>query len=579
MRRRGGQVGVVLVACLLAGAVAFPLQASAQSDFTWSGATTSPNWSDPSNWAGASVPSGSVGTVSFPDLTSAACTANPTTDACYQSYNDISGLGVNAISLDDGVQFPPSGYSINGDAITLGAGGITAAPSATNSSTGSSWGIPITLAASQTWSIAGGSSSGGGPGFLSLDAPVAGPSYALAIQMGYQGELNLQSGVDVEAGPISATSTSVNFAAGSVGLFGASLNYGDGNAVSVTGSAGSPLDLVMSSGRTGPLTVSEGDLQIGFTCCPASPGTLSVNGSVTLDSTSTFVPVVVQAGTTAGTDFSQMTATGTVNLGGSGLNLAGAAPSGSTCPLLNPGDVDTLVTTTGSLVGTFASIPDGTTVAINCQGLPGTPATVRINYTTNSVTATVLTSGSSSGAALSVTTAALPPATVGRPYSATLTAAGGTTPYTWSVTSGTLPPGLSLDASTGVISGTPATAGTSSFTVTVTDSATPTPATASANLSITVEAPLTLTTTRLPGAHIGKPYSATVTATGGTAPYTYTATGTLPPGMNLDPSTGVISGTDSTQTGDFSFTVTVTDAASNTASVNLSISVHGHVKT
>ena len=54
-------------------------------------------------------------------------------------------------------------------------------------------------------------------------------------------------------------------------------------------------------------------------------------------------------------------------------------------------------------------------------------------------------------------------------YSETLTAQGGTTPYTWSVTSGSLPPGLSLGSSTGMISGTPTTAGNFSFTVKVQD--------------------------------------------------------------------------------------------------------------
>jgi hypothetical protein len=89
-------------------------------------------------------------------------------------------------------------------------------------------------------------------------------------------------------------------------------------------------------------------------------------------------------------------------------------------------------------------------------------------------------------AGLAVATTSLPGATVGSSYSAPLTATGGTPPYTWSIASGSLPAGLSLNASTGVISGTPTAAATSSFTVQATDSTSPTPLTATQPLSITV---------------------------------------------------------------------------------------------
>ena len=72
--------------------------------------------------------------------------------------------------------------------------------------------------------------------------------------------------------------------------------------------------------------------------------------------------------------------------------------------------------------------------------------------------------------ALVITTSSLPAGTVGVAYSQALGASGGTPPYTWSVASGSLPAGLSLAAG-GTISGTPGTAGSSSFTVRVTDSA------------------------------------------------------------------------------------------------------------
>jgi hypothetical protein len=69
---------------------------------------------------------------------------------------------------------------------------------------------------------------------------------------------------------------------------------------------------------------------------------------------------------------------------------------------------------------------------------------------------------------LVITTTSLSDGVVGTAYSATLTATGGNGTYTWSLASGSLPAGLSL-SSTGTISGTPTTAGSSSFTVRVTD--------------------------------------------------------------------------------------------------------------
>jgi hypothetical protein len=91
--------------------------------------------------------------------------------------------------------------------------------------------------------------------------------------------------------------------------------------------------------------------------------------------------------------------------------------------------------------------------------------------------------------ALSITTTALPSGTVGSSYSATLAASGGVSPYYWSISSGTLPGGLSLNASTGAISGTPtASVAATSLTVQVTDAENPS-FSRSAPLSLTVAQP------------------------------------------------------------------------------------------
>ena len=71
---------------------------------------------------------------------------------------------------------------------------------------------------------------------------------------------------------------------------------------------------------------------------------------------------------------------------------------------------------------------------------------------------------------------------------------------------------------------------------------------------------MTLATTALPAGTAGTAYSATLSATGGTQPYTWSVShGSLPPGLRLNHKTGVISGTP-LWPGTKKFTITVTDA-------------------
>jgi Putative Ig domain len=294
--------------------------------------------------------------------------------------------------------------------------------------------------------------------------------------------------------------------------------------------------------------------------------------------------------------------------------LAGCSGSGSTSGTSNPTQTgSTLAVSTTSLpsgtVGAAYSaavaasggttpytynatnLPSGLSISASTGMITGIPAqnsvgtasaTVKVTDSTqpSSQSASSSLSISISPAALAVTTTSLPGGTASAPYPSTsLQASGGVPAYSWSLQSGSLPTGLNLSAA-GVISGTPASAGAHPLTFVVTDSFT-TPETAKASLTLTVSAAptstLTLTTTTLAEATVNIAYSATLTATGGVAPYTFTlANGTaLPAGLTLS-SAGGISGTPTTA-GSAAFTVNVTDSSAPaplSATGSLSITVN-----
>lgn len=342
----------VFVGVLIAvGLLALPSRAVALTDYSWGGGGF-PNsfWSNSANWTGGGPPSGSVGMLSFPQLPSSACSSSGQT--C-PSNNDLAGVSATGISIDTGTP-----YVISGNGISLGSGGITA-------SFGVGVGrpeisLPLALTAAQTWSI------NGGP--LRIDGNVTGSASALTIN----GGVNFL-GADVEVGPVS-------IGGGGFGYIGSSLNGSDHNSVSFSG--GGRLEAI-GNGSTGPLTMTDGTLAV------VNATVLGVEGAASFASTSTLILNVEANGTTAGTDYSQLSATGDVDLGGANLDFAYQFPG---CPPLPVGNVYTLVTTAGSLSGTFHGLPDYTRLPLDCSG--GTPPTLQINYTPQSVIATVVAGGS-----------------------------------------------------------------------------------------------------------------------------------------------------------------------------------------
>lgn len=138
-------------------------------------------------------------------------------------------------------------------------------------------------------------------------------------------------------------------------------------------------------------------------------------------------------------------------------------------------------------------------------------------------------------------------------YNTTLVAIGGTTPYTWTVSDGALPDGLSLSTD-GVISGTPTSAGTSTFTVQVADNENDISTKA---FSLTVN-DLAIATTTLPTAVKGVAFNHSLIGSGGESSPTWTVSaGALPAGVTLS-SAGVLSGIPTTP-GNAAFTVRLAD--------------------
>ena len=145
----------------------------------------------------------------------------------------------------------------------------------------------------------------------------------------------------------------------------------------------------------------------------------------------------------------------------------GALPAGLT---LNP--------STGTIAGTpTAAGTSAVTITATDSANPPNSVAIPLSITINAA-----------APPLAISTASLPNGTIGTPYDQILSASGGTAPFTWSVSTGSLPAGLSLNATTGEITGTPTSSTTTppslTFAITVTDSSA-TPLTAQKQFTLT----------------------------------------------------------------------------------------------
>lgn len=330
----------------------------------------------------------------------------------------------------------------------------------------------------------------------------------------------------------------------------------------------------------------------GSGCSASACGALSNQGSTSVTYTAPTQVAAAFSVTITATSAKESSVTSTVT-----LNVPANPAITTTVGALTAGQVGSTYSATVAVSGgispytwkvTSGNLPAGLTLGAGSGTISGTPAASG-NYTftlqvTDSGSPTALTASGqfsisiAAAPAITFTTTTLPNGIIGTAYNASVAATGGAGALTYAVTSGSLPAKLSL-SSAGAITGTPSTAGTSSFKVTASDGYGDT---GTGSFSITVNYPqLTVTTSSLPTGYAGSTYPATTLAASGgsNSGYGWTwaaASGSsLPAGLNLS-AAGVITGKPTTA-GSYSVVVTVTDSASNTANATLSLTVDAAV--
>ncbi|MGD0882481.1 MAG: putative Ig domain-containing protein [Acidimicrobiales bacterium] len=521
---------------------------------------------------------------SAPGITSPALSDGEVGVAYTATPTVSGGTGPNAWSVDDGSL--PAGLSLGAS-----TGAITGTPTASGTST---FQLVVTDGAGGTATQAESVTVVAAPAFTTppIGAGDVGVAYSATSTVSggtgpytwsvVDGSLPAGLSLDTNTGAITGTPTATGTFTFDLVVTDSLANWSAqpesvnvASAVAITSSAlsggevGVAYDITPSvSGGSGSDTwsVADGTLPAGLSL---DVSTGEVVGTPTVPGTSTFDLVVTDG---LGGTFSQPESV-TVD-----------AAADITSPPLTGGEVgvayDILPTATGG-TGSFTwsvangSLPDGLTLDPGTGEVTGIPtdggtavfdleATDGLGGTASQPESVTV------AAALAITSSALSGSEIGVAYDSLPTVSGGAGPYAWSVADGTLPAGLTLDAATGEITGTPTADGTQTFDLVVTDSM---GGTSSQSESVTVVAGPAITSNALVGGEVGVAYDAIPTVSGGTGPDTWSVTdGSLPDGLALDSNSGKVSGTPTTS-GESTFDLVVTDSLGQAYSQDESVTV------
>jgi len=302
--------------------------------------------------------------------------------------------------------------------------------------------------------------------------------------------------------------------------------------------------ITLQSGNTNKLTVS--------------PTTVSIDARATTPS------VAPQVTGVAAGSITLTASSGGYNGDTETVIVTNATPISLPCPAIAAGDVNSAFSSQVAAVGgvspytysVVGTLPNGLTLNPSSGTITGTPLATG-SFSIQAKDAAGSTAASCTftiNSALSLPCPSTTSGQVNSGFSSQVSAGGGASPYTYSVV-GTLPAGLTLNSSSGAITGTPTVAG--NFNVQVKDA---TGATAT-SCALTIAGPLSLPCPATSTGQVNAAFSSQVSAGGGVSPYTYSVVGTLPTGLTLNPSTGAITGT---PTIGGTFSIQVKDSAGST---------------